>query len=279
MKVHPHPEPDEPFNYRNSMLWRRFLVFALGLSFLACLLALWLTGTVFSNPIQLLSLTLMIFIQSNRLAILIVPLLSLLVCYLLLRHVTGDIMACPDRYLDERQRMVRDRAHHHAYKIVNFACLLIVLCLSLNAILFPVPARGIVPRRVISFSRIVSTYGAKDKPVVSMYRAVSPGTPGMALQPMPWKLSQAASTVSAPDQYATQFIKLSPDSVIVDKSALPNQTIMVKAIAGMPGPLYESVAWPDDPVSISIFYGVLLLSLFLLVKVLPMSVVAWKERT
>ena len=40
----------------------------------------------------------------------------------------------------------------------------------------------------------------------------------------------------------------------------------------------EPVIWPDDPVSISIFYGMLLLSLFLLVKVLPMSVVAWKER-
>src|ERR1051326_485439 len=158
MKVHPHPEPDEPFYHRNSILWRRLLVFALGFSFLACLLALWTTGTVFGYPASFLPLPLMLFIQTNRLAILIIPLLSLLACYIALRYVTGGIMTCPDRYLDERQKMVRDRAHHHAYKIVNFVCLLIVLCLSLNAILFPAPAKGIPGKPVIAYSGVVRAF-------------------------------------------------------------------------------------------------------------------------
>jgi hypothetical protein len=291
MKVHPHPEPDEPVTYRNSMLWRRFLVFALGFSFLACLLALWATGTVFGDPAQFLPFTLMLFIQNNRLVILIFPLLSLLACYLLLRHVTSDIMACPDRYLDERQKMVRDRAHHHAYKIVNFVCLLIVLCLSLNAILFPVPAKGIVSKRVVAFNvnaagakskQAVSIYkAAQGKQVVSVYKGALPGTSAVVdPQAMKQKMAQAAKALDTSDQYGyapapPPWIMVMPGDMTVVKS--PNGLIMAKGPV-MSNSMYDPVAWPNDPVSISIFYSVLLLSLFLLVKVLPMSVVAWKER-
>jgi len=42
-------------------------------------------------------------------------------------------------------------------------------------------------------------------------------------------------------------------------------------------PPVSPAVWPNDPTSIGIFYGVLLLCLFLMVTVLPMSIVAWKE--
>jgi hypothetical protein len=272
MKIHPHPEADEPFNYRYAVLWRRFLVFALGLSFLACLLALWVTGTVFGNPAQFLPSTLMFLVQQNRLVILIVPLLGLLVCYLWLRHVTGDIMVCPDRYLDERQKMVRDRAHHHAYKIVNFVCLLIVLCLSLNAILFPVRA-GAPYKRMVSMRTIpIKVVKAGNIPLDESGKSIV----------------QFPDTQSAPD---TQSWKIVPPDMVIKAQPDPLQiklkmaqgvvtvnTLNQYKSAGIVQSISEPVIWPNDPMSVSLFYGMLLLSLFLLVKVLPMSVVAWKER-
>ena len=39
-----------------------------------------------------------------------------------MRSITHDIMASPERYLDERQKMVRDKAHRNAYKIVKPYC-------------------------------------------------------------------------------------------------------------------------------------------------------------
>ncbi|HEY7419058.1 MAG TPA: hypothetical protein VH593_28005, partial [Ktedonobacteraceae bacterium] len=46
-------------------------------------------------------------------------------CYVTLRRLTRDIMAVPKRYLDERQKAMRDQAHHSAFSIIKLSCLVI----------------------------------------------------------------------------------------------------------------------------------------------------------
>jgi hypothetical protein len=111
---------------RPSLVLRRFLVIALYLSFFACLAALWLSGTLLGNPDDtFLPAWLLQGMATHRLFVLIVPFVSLVACYGAVRHITGEIMAVPERYLDERQRMVRDQAHRSAFKIIKLACLFI----------------------------------------------------------------------------------------------------------------------------------------------------------
>jgi hypothetical protein len=57
---------------------------------------------------------------------------------------------------------------------------------------------------------------------------------------------------------------------------LINYQIAMTIVHYPPAP--PSALWPADPLSIAISYGVLLLCLFLMVTVLPISIVAWKER-
>lgn len=106
-------------------LWtRRLLVIALCLCFLACLLAIWLTGTLFGSLDQSASFWLFQTIANHRIIALAIPFACLIVCYAALRSVTGEIMAVPARYLDERQKMIRDRAHRSAFAILKLVCCL-----------------------------------------------------------------------------------------------------------------------------------------------------------
>ena len=97
----------------------------LGLSFLACLAALWFSSTLISAPDQVLPVTFLQMLAANRLLGLCVPAVCLVICYIALRSLTGEITAVPESRLDERQKILRDQAHRSAFKIVKFACVLI----------------------------------------------------------------------------------------------------------------------------------------------------------
>lgn len=103
----------------------RGLAVGLGLSFLACLAALWLSSTLISAPDQILPLAFLQMLAANRVLVLCVPAVCLVVCYLALRSLTGEIMAVPERRLDERQKMLRDQAQRSAFKIIKFSSILI----------------------------------------------------------------------------------------------------------------------------------------------------------
>ena len=137
-------ELDESFEQKSPVIRRRLLVLGLYLSFLACVTGLWLTANVTSGLEHKLPSSIANFIATQPVVVLLVPLLILIGCYFLLRLMTYEILAWPERFLDERQQMVRDKAHRTAYKLVKVACLLIPLYLCLHAVLWtaqaPVPA-------------------------------------------------------------------------------------------------------------------------------------------
>src|SRR5215831_8182175 len=86
---------------------RRLLVFVLCLSYIGCLATMWY---IWNAPRQAFDTFWMSFGQS-RFTLIILPILILSICYFSLRHITGDIIGWGVKYLDERQRMVRDQAH------------------------------------------------------------------------------------------------------------------------------------------------------------------------
>lgn len=112
--------------HRRFMLWLgRSLVITLVLSFLACLAAFWFSGTLLSAPDHLLPMAFLQALASQRLLVLSAPAVCLVICYVALRSLTSGIMVVPERYLDERQKMLRDQAHRSAFQVIKFACLLI----------------------------------------------------------------------------------------------------------------------------------------------------------
>ena len=120
-------EIDEIQGRRVSLKLNRFLVLTLFFCFLVSLAALWFSGTLLSAPDQLLPAAFLRALATHRYLLLIVPAVCLLVCYGALRSLTSEIMGVPVRYLDERQKMLRDQAQRSAFKIMKFACLLIPL--------------------------------------------------------------------------------------------------------------------------------------------------------
>jgi hypothetical protein len=110
---------------RATLRLGRGLVVGLGLSFLACLTALWFSSTLISAPDQVLPVAFLQMLAANRLLVLCVPAVCLVICYIALRSLTGEITAVPESRLDERQKTLRDQAHRSAFKIVKFACVLV----------------------------------------------------------------------------------------------------------------------------------------------------------
>ena len=116
---------------------RRLLTIGLYLSYIACLAALWLisalpgqTHAFFPDIFGLANQS-----ESIRFALLVVPLFVLCACYFRLRRMTGKIMQLPERKLDERQRLVRDRAHRIAYRIIAVLCLVILAYICIHNML------------------------------------------------------------------------------------------------------------------------------------------------
>lgn len=111
---------------RRTMLWLgKGLVVGFVLCLLASVAAFWFSGVLLSPPDQLLPIIFLKTLATNRLLVLCVPVICLGACYIALRSLTAEIMGMPERYLDERQKMIRDQAHRSAFKIIKFASVLI----------------------------------------------------------------------------------------------------------------------------------------------------------
>jgi len=124
-------ELEELRDQRATLRLGRGLVIGLGLSFLACLAAFWLSGTLLSAPDQIVPAAFLQMLAANRVIVLCVPVVFLVVCSAALRSLTAEIMAVPESRLDERQKMLRDQAHRSAFKLVKFSSVLVPIAFIL----------------------------------------------------------------------------------------------------------------------------------------------------
>jgi hypothetical protein len=182
---------EEEEGQRLSRWPARLLVGALLASFLLCLTALWFSGTLLSAPDQLLPVAFLQMVAAHRLLVLLVPTACLVICYGFLRSFTREIMAVPERYLDERQKMLRDQAHRSAFKIIKFACLLIPFGLLLPHLpWFNQPAPGVAPVRFYAVPSYIDTIHILNATLVKDYR----GGPASLV----WAMNQAIGPVIVP---------------------------------------------------------------------------------
>lgn len=231
-------EIDEIQGRRASLTLSRFLVLALIFCFLASLTALWFSGTLLSAPDRLLPSSFLQFLADHRVLLLIIPAACLLVCYGALRSLTGEIMAVPVRYLDERQRMLRDQAQRSAFKIVKFACLLIPLGFLVPHLPWFNAAPAVTPVAPVFMSVIYTAPGNVTWVVEPSARSITLHT---AVQQLHFQLRQPALSWRDPFGVAPAIVPASTAEI---------------ALAG----------------------GLLLLCLFLLISALPMAVLAWKGK-
>lgn len=224
---------------RHATFWKcRLLVLAFYTNFLACLAALWFSGTLLSAPDGLLSPMFLQFMADHRLLALSVPVAILVVCYLGLRHLTGEIMTVPERYLDERQKMLRDQAHRSAFKLVKLACLLIPCGFLLphlpwfnhsTPVVTHVPLASVQGLEYITVTDVSHWTTVYTEPGAILYRLKGPG---------------------------------------VSLHIMPNTAPIAQAI-------YPTFA-PASTTEIAIAGGLLLLCLLLVASALPMTTLAWK---
>lgn len=136
-------EPEDMLQKRPTLFMRYLTVSGLYLSFFICLVALLLNWLIPAHTMVWMPGWLTQVVENNHIATLIVPLLFLCICYWEVRDMTGHILAIPERYLDERQQMLRDQVHRSAYKILKCACLVVPVAILLFSILLshPVPVQ------------------------------------------------------------------------------------------------------------------------------------------
>lgn len=226
---------------RHVSLWRcRLLVLAFYTNFLACLAALWFSGTLLSAPDGLLSPLFLQFMADHRLLVLSVPVAILVVCYLGLRHLTGEIMTVPERYLDERQKMLRDQAHRSAFKLVKLACLLISCGFLLPHLPWFNHATPVVVQTPIAYSTSLK-YDAIMANLQMVHFYNRSGVP--------------LGSVSYPSHVTVFSLRTVPITQIIYPTIAPASTTEI-AVAG----------------------GLLLLCLLLVASALPMTTLAWKGK-
>lgn len=239
---------------RLSLWMHRLLVIALYLSVLACLLAIWLSGTLFGNVSQILPLWLLRDAADHRVSMLGASCICLLIWYAMLRHVTGDIMAVPERYLDERQKMVRDQAHRSAFTLVKLVCCLIPLLLLAQYLQLRQPVSAPAPATVVAPMQQVIGYSV-DLPSSSIVQQF-----------------QLVQALQAPKQSPHPSATINHLSVSIHVNRIVRWSIHTSPIAPI-----APVA-PASTAEIALAVVVLLLCLYLLFSALPMSVIAWKRR-
>jgi hypothetical protein len=247
---------DEPAEERpQPRLWRRLLVSALYLSFFACLVSLSLTGAFFGGPTSVLSGWLMSIMENNHVVLLLAPLLSLLVCAVAIRLVAGETMTAPERYLDERQKMVRDQAHRSAYSILKPICFLVFLGFVVQRAFWPASSP---PTTTTAFSATA----------LRGNRLLQGGL-------MPYQFQLTPSMVNA--IHAISLNQKGITHVWTSSSWL--------SVQYLPPPIYfvgqhlpPPTPWFNEPTGMALLYGVLLISLFLIITSLPMSVAVWRDR-
>jgi hypothetical protein len=245
---------DEPAEERpQPRLWRRLLVSALYLSFFACLVSLSLTGAFFGGPTSVLPGWLMSIMENNHVVLLLAPLLSLLVCAVAIRLAAGETMTAPERYLDERQKMVRDQAHRSAYSILKPICFLVFLGFVVQRVFWPAPSQptaAVFPDLALRGNRLLQG---------GLIHYQFQLTPSMV---------NAIHAISLNQKGITHLWTSSSWMVV---QHLPPPAFVVQHL---PPP----TPWFNEPTGMALLYGVLLLSLFLIITSLPLSVVVWKDR-
>jgi hypothetical protein len=149
------------------------------------------------------------------------------------------MMQLPERKLDERQRLVRDRAHRIAYRIITVLCLAILAYVCLHNLLLsasPPPA-----------------------PVSSQIAYVRPTfidiVKGDAQAVNPYLKAHEILWVSIPAQRPVRIY-----GVGIYESTPPVS------------------AMPADLLGMGFFYGLFFLIMVLIVKTLPTAIIGWKER-
>jgi hypothetical protein len=236
-------EPDEDiYDDDSSHRERRLLTIGLYLSYLACLAGLLLIGNVLGQAHAIFPDILGLAQKSEgmRLALLIAPLLVLCACYIRLRRMTGKMMQLPERKLDERQRLVRDRAHRVAYRIITLLCLVILAYVCLHSLLLSAsPPPTPVSSQTAYVQPVFIDIVQGDAPHLTLYQAA---------HEIVWV------SIPAPQQ------ALAYDMVGVQQS-----TPVVSAM-------------PADLLGLGLFYGLFLLIMALIVKTLPTAIIGWKER-
>ncbi|HVB62462.1 MAG TPA: hypothetical protein VNE61_14805 [Ktedonobacteraceae bacterium] len=167
--------------------------------------------------------------------------------------MTGDIMAVPERYLDERQKMVRDQAHRSAFTLVKLLCCLIPLLLLAQYFLprqpAPSPTRAVASAQNVLSDSVFLT----NSLIVQRYQSVHAA---QMLRQQPYSLATIKHFVI--------WVRANPITIV--------HTIHVPPIAPI-----TPVA-PASTAEIALAVGALLLCLYLLFSALPMSVIAWKRR-
>lgn len=234
-------EIEESADLRVSRWPGRLLVAAFGLSFLVSLVALWLSGTLLDTPASMVPYMWLQFLAEHRLLALLVPTGCLLVCYGALRSLTGEIMAVPERYMDERQHMLRDQAHRSAFKIIKLACVLVPACLLLFHLLWFNSTSGASSNGAITYSPIYTVYDAQGIQIGSWHA----------------QSSYVAYLLSVQNSGSSQF----------DTVYTPHVFSMINAFVP-----------PASSTEIALAAGLLVLGLLLVVSALPMCVLAWKGR-
>lgn len=160
--VHENEMLEEMRDKRATLRLGRGLVMGLGVSFLACLAALWFSGTLLSAPDQILPLSFLQMLAANRVLILCAPMICLVICYASLRSLTAEITAMPEHLLDERQKTLRDQAHRSAFKIIKWSSVLIPIGFVLPHLPWfnPSPAVAVTP-----LVQVLTFYDAGGSPL------------------------------------------------------------------------------------------------------------------
>ena len=217
---------------------RRLLIVVLCLSYLACLAGLWLIGN-FPGQAHAVLPGIFGLGQNMRFALLAVPLVGLCASYFRLRHLTGKIMQLPERKLDERQRMIRNRAHRIAYRIITMLCLAILAYICVHSMLLsatpPATTGGVTNALIPAFPR----------PVISEF----------------------------PSKIAPAFTEVTPLKVTLQNSIV-HWWILKPELRNTPAAPSPSI----DQVNLGLYYGLFLVTMVLIVKTLPTAVIGWKER-
>lgn len=277
MQEHQEVQIDETddLEERRTPLWRdRLFVCAFLLSVCACLVALWFSGILVSAPPNQGWLTVpsnatplfqswagriiasapnqgwpasfLQFVTMHRWLVLLIPAVCLLGCYGVLRSLTGEITAVPERHLDERQQMLRNQAHRSSFKLIKLACILIPACF----LLLHLPGLNTAPTTPGPYYTLMGAY--QFRPIIITYL------------PLDNKVTSSA------DWQAYQLVTSGTTS--------PINKLMRFASVIQPG---DGANLPMPPVTtadIVLAGGLLLLCLWLLISALPMCVLAWQGR-
>ena len=239
-------EPEDVLQKRSTRFMRYLTISGLYISFFISLAALLLNWLIPAHSMVWVPDWLIQVVENNRIATLIVPLLFLSVCYWEIRDMTGDILAIPERYLDERQRMLRDQVHRSAYKILKCACLAVPVLILLCSLLLSHPAPVQPSSNVLQIRPDTSYVTRVYEQIPSQYLFI-PHTPV-------YPKSESYSVIAIQPSLQTIFWQRVPD-------AAPQQT-----------------SWLNEPKNIGLFFSTFLISLFLAVSALPMALLAWRRK-